>query len=146
MQISSGQQMNVSNSVFKNNIDYNNGISKNEGGPSRKTVDTDTVTISDFAKNSDSKWKEISNKYNVSHISPNEISGMARELFDNKLISTDEYLSMYVPENINDNMDLKRNHLNNMSKDLYVLKQQGTYTPEALDSATRVVNILKRIG
>lgn len=108
-------------------------------------VETDSVSISNAGRNAEAKWQEISQKYNVTNISGNEVISMAQDLYSNKLISTDEYLSMFVPQSIDDDLSAKRDYLRNMSLDLDMQIKYGN-SKEGIQSTKDVINILKKIG
>jgi len=111
-----------------------------------KNTETDTVVISSAGRNAEAKWKEIAQKYDVTNMSGNEVISMAENLYNNKLISTDEYLSMFVPHSINDDLNQKYNYLENRSLDLAMQEQYGGNSKTAIQSSIDVINILKKIG
>jgi hypothetical protein len=57
------------------------------------------VTISDKAKHTGQIQSELSKKYNVSSMTEEEMSKLAKELKENGLITSDEYAVMSFPRN-----------------------------------------------
>jgi len=143
MQITNTPYANYTGLVQRNTLssDANKGAAVD---PFSK-VKTDSVSISDAGRNAEAKWQEISQKYDVTDISGHEVISMAQDLYSNKLISTDEYLSMFVPQSIDDDLNGKRDHLRNMSLDLAMQIKYGN-SKEGIQSTMDVINILKKIG
>lgn len=138
------QHVEVSNATTESN----KAISTSEvrEKPTSPEVHSDTVSISRTAQQAETKWQEISDKYNVTNISGHEVMAMAKELYDNNLISGSEMLDMFRPSGINEDLSAPRNHLENMRNDLEMMKQYGNNSHQAIQSASKIVNILQRIG
>ncbi|NRB25938.1 hypothetical protein [Shewanella sp.] len=108
------------------------------------STSTDKVTISDAGRNAESKWQEISNKYDVTNISSNELMTMSKELYDNKLISEEEYLLMYVPLSMDEDPNQKNNYLGAMRDDLNIARRTGD-TKEGMNMRITRIDILENI-
>ncbi|MBL4630442.1 MAG: hypothetical protein JKY14_04550 [Paraglaciecola sp.] len=111
---------------------------------------TDTVTISHAGKNSAEKFQEISGRYDVSNMSVNERSAMAKELYDSKLISTTEYMNMTIPyccadltEDI-EAVNSERRDFLSLAKYNYELNESSN-TAEANAMAKRTIDIYEQI-
>ena len=143
MEITNTQYANHTGLVQRNTLSADANKSTAVGQP--KMAETDTVSISDAGRNAEVKWQEISQKYDVTDISGHEVISMAKDLYSNKLISTDKYLSMFVPQSIDDDLSGKRDHLRNMSLDLDMQIKYGN-SKEGIQSTMDVINILKKIG
>ena len=105
-----------------------------------KKTETDTVSISSAGRNAEAKWQEIANKYDMTNISGNEVMGMAKELYDNKLISSGQMLDMYTPPSIDFNLDEKVNYVAHVTKELESLKLHSDGSAQmrnAIEAATK---------
>lgn len=114
-----------------------------------KDVGADIVSISDTGRNAEEKWQEIADKYDMKNISGHEVLGMAKELYDNKLISGDDYLSMYVPSGIDDNLNDGGNYIDRTAKELASLKEHddgSIKSRAAIDARSKILDIVMRIG
>ena len=114
-----------------------------------KKTETDTVSISSAGRNAEAKWQEIANKYDMTNISWNEVMGMAKELYDNKLISSGQMLDMYTPPSIDFNLDEKVNYVAHVTKELESLKLHSDGSAQmrnAIEAKSRVFDIVKLIG
>ena len=104
----------------------------------------DKVEISLSGRNAEVKWQEIAQKYDVNNISGREVMMMAKELYDNKLISEESSLLMYVPLSIDENLDKKSNYLDLMVKDLQRAKESGSSIAQINFSEKRI-DILEQL-
>jgi hypothetical protein len=85
----------------------------------------------------------------MTNISGNEVMGMAKELYDNKLISSSQMLDMYTPPSIDFNLDEKVNYVDHVTKELESLKlfnDGSAQMRNAIEAKYRVFDIVKRIG
>lgn len=155
MQIYNMQYVNQAQSVYKSSI--TSDIKGDENKPNNnRGADIDSVTISEAGRNTQTAWEEISNKYDMTNISGKEVRTMARELFDNGLISSTEMFNMWLPPGVNfggaggtsfaETDHIKRNHLEEMEKDFNMMKQHAANSPKAIQEMQNVLDILKRIG
>lgn len=76
----------------------------------------------------EAQWANIASKYDVSNLSPNEVKVIAKELFDNNLISEKESLLMYLPSSIDENPNQKYDYLEGLHKDLNTAVREGYVT------------------
>ncbi|MDC8829849.1 hypothetical protein [Alteromonas gilva] len=118
----------------------------NESSAQSRT--TDTVSISDTAKNANVTWQRIADKYDVTNITGPEIADMAKELYNNGLISGSEMLDLYRPTGLNhaDTVHEKRNHLAQMERSYEMVKNYPKNSLEYIKSFEKAIEILKRIG
>lgn len=155
MHINSTQYTNQVQSAYKSTATNSiKGIGNEQGN--NKGVGADTVTISEVGRNAKSAWEDISNKYDLTNISGKEVRKMARELYDNGLITSTEMFNMWLPPGVNfggtggtslaETDHIKRNHIEEMEKDFNMMKQHGANSHEAIRGMQNVLDILKRIG
>lgn len=155
MQINSAQYTHQAQSIYKNVVSSDE-IGNESGRGSSKAAETDTVTISEAGRNATSVWDEISNKYDLTNISGKEVRTMARELFDNGLITSTEMFNMWLPPGVNfggtggtsfvETDHIKRNHIEEMEKDFNMMKLHSANSTEAIRGMQNVLDILKKIG
>lgn len=147
MQITNTPYVNYTESVQHRTL--STGVNDGQATNATKKTNTDTVSISSAGLNAEAKWQEITNKYDMTNISGNEIMGMAKELYDNKLISSNQMLDMYTPPSIDFNLDEKVNYVAQVSKELESLKLHSDGSAQmrnAIEAKSRVFDIVKRIG
>jgi len=101
------------------------------------------VTISPEAK-----LANIAARYDVTNISPNEVKEMAKELYDNNLISEKEALLLYIPSSIDENPNQKYNYLDGRHKDLAAAIKTGYVTQKngILEKNIEILEHLKTLS
>ena len=147
MQITNTPYVNHAESVQQSALStiMNDGQATN----ATKNTETDTVVISSAGRNAETKWQEIADKYDMTNISGNEVMGMAKELYDNKLISSSQMLDMYTPPSIDFNLDEKVNYVAHVTKELESQKSRSDGSAQmrnAIEAKSRVFDIVKRIS
>lgn len=117
--------------------------------PVKNENTADKITISDAGLNAESKWQDIADKYDMTNISGNEVMEMAQELYENKLISSNQMLDMYTPPSIDFDLNKKVNYVTQVAKELESLKLHNDGSAQmrnAIAAKSRVVDIVGRIG
>ena len=104
-------------------------------------VEMDSVSISDAGRNAEAKWQEISQKYDVTNISQNEMDNMVSNLIDNKLISSTDSLYLMAPRSMNLDPDVKFDLLSTTRKSLVFAKENGG-SVEEIKNKERAMAIL----
>ncbi len=144
MEITNTQYANHTGLVQRNTLSADANKSTAVGQP--KMAETDTVSISDAGRNAEVKWQEISQKYDVKNISGNEVLNMAKELYDNNLISEEDSLLMYVPLSLDENLNEKSNYLDLMTLSLEMTKKSGQITEQGLKLSEKRIDILEQMS
>ena len=144
MEITNTQYANHTGLVQRNTLSADANKSTAVGQP--KMAETDTVSISDAGRNAEVKWQEISQKYDVKNISGNEVLNMAKELYDNNLISEEDSLLMYVPLSLDENLSEKSNYLDLMTLSLEMTKKSGQITEQGLKVSEKRIDILEQMS
>ena len=83
MQVNTTPYVNYADTVQPSSLNTN--TNENSAINEPKSTETDTVSISNAALNAEAKWQAMSDKYDMTNISGNEVLDMARELFDSNL-------------------------------------------------------------
>jgi hypothetical protein len=147
--------MNITNTPYVNHAEsvqhsaLSTRVNDGQATNATKNTEIDTVSISSAGRNAEAKWQEIADKYDMTNISPNEVMGMAKELYDNKLISSSQMLDMAIIPSIDFNPDEKVNYVAHVTKELESLKSYNDGSAQmrnAIEAKSRVLDIAKRIG
>ncbi|NRB25939.1 hypothetical protein [Shewanella sp.] len=145
MYINNSVQVGRTEQIQKNTYTDTKSTATDVSTSTSTSTSTDKVTISDAGRNAESKWQEISNKYDVTNMSSNELMKMSKELYDNKLISEKEYLLMYDPLGIDEDRNSKHNFLDIMRNDLNEARKRGDDTTEGINIRIKKLDILERL-
>ncbi|MBO1255153.1 hypothetical protein J3L16_05555 [Alteromonas sp. 5E99-2] len=134
--------------VQKGNLSPKSTVPSTLSTPATTKSTADTVSISTAGLSAEQRWQEIADKYDLTNVTANEVTTMAKELYDNKLISATEMFDMYVPEDINFhlNLDTKRDHIENMTNRLTGLNNAEGISRESIEQATKILEMLKDLG
>ena len=125
------------------NIISNNSTNVSEAAIKHQNT-TDTVSISNEGLNAKSNWQEISNKYDVTNISQNEMASMVSSLIDNKLISSTDSLYLMAPRSMNVDPDVKFDLMATTRKSLIFAKENGA-SVEDIKNRESVLDILETL-
>jgi len=141
--------MYINNNAQSNRIyEMQNRISNNSVNTLGTTIQTqnttDTVSISNEGLNAKNNWQEISNNYDVTNISQNEMANMVSNLIDNKLISSADSLHLMAPRSMNLDPDVKFDLLATTRKSLVFAKENGG-SVEEIKNKERAMDILETL-
>jgi hypothetical protein len=134
---------NVSNSIHNVLSSSSSQVTKANPytSPTTRPIDSPSSVVK---ISPEAQWANIASKYDVSNISPNEVKVMAKELFDNNLISEKESLLMYLPSSIDENPNQKYDYLEGMHKDLNTAVREG-YVTQKEGIMEKRITIFERI-
>ncbi|AZZ96929.1 hypothetical protein [Pseudoalteromonas sp. R3] len=107
---------------------------------------SDTVTLSDKARQAQNKWQELAANYDVHNMSASEMRSLSRELFDGGFIGTGEMMVIGAPTAMNEDPLKKHDLLNDMRHTYQLSSAMGGHSKESSELYLKSIEVLERLG
>ncbi|QPB81881.1 hypothetical protein CWC22_002215 [Pseudoalteromonas rubra] len=114
--------------------------------PHKAGATSDTVTLSDKARQAENKWQELAAKYDVHNMSAGEMRSLSRELFDGGFIGTGEMMVIGAPTSMNEDPFKKHDLLNDMKHTYQLSSAMGGHSKESSELYLKSIEIIQRLG
>ncbi|TMP43169.1 hypothetical protein CWB96_03435 [Pseudoalteromonas citrea] len=139
----------VSNSM---NLTATNPYTASAGAAANTTTgtthqpNTDTVTISNAAKQAESNWQNIATKYNVHSITAPQMRTLSRDLFDSGFIGAGEMMAIGAPTSMLEDPTIQHDLLNDMRHTFKLSSALSGHTEQAKTTYLNAIDVLEHLA
>ncbi|MCG7535730.1 hypothetical protein [Pseudoalteromonas sp. OOF1S-7] len=107
---------------------------------------SDSVTLSDKARQAENQWQVLAAKYDVHNISAGEMRSLSRELFEGGFIGTGEMMVIGAPTSMNEQSLKKHDLLSDMRHTYQLSSAMGGHSRESGELYLKSIDVLERLS
>ncbi|WP_046005357.1 hypothetical protein [Pseudoalteromonas rubra] len=110
------------------------------------TAKSDTVTLSDTARQAENKWQALAAKYDVHKMSAGDMRSLSRELFDGGFIGTGEMMAIGAPTSMNEDPFKKHDLLSDMRHTYQLSSAMGGHSKDSSELYLKAIDVLEQLS